>query len=374
MTRLARQTVWASVLAISSALSTTAPATTLFGLVDTGELYASTNNGVTWSVHATLSVDDAVGLAAAGSALDLFLATRSGSIYASSDGGLNWSAVGAVTASDVAGFTLGPFGDVLALTRSGTLYSSSDHGVTFTALAALTGSNWVSLARGRLVGRFFALTETGEVFASADFGATWTPRGVLTVSNAVSIRSRGDDLFILTATGEVAKSMDDGATWTTVGALTQSGMSALLDLGAAGLFAAAETGEVAMSSDGASWSWIGAVNQLHLMALGSDVPTVTGVETVAGASRFTARAPYPNPATSASGGVFSFSLGSPARVAIQIFDIRGRLVASRPPESFVGAGPHALRWAPAGLPSGAYMVRYVPSEGAVRDAKWVLLR
>ena len=351
-----------------------ARATTLFGLLDTGELYASTNGGVAWSIHATLPVNDAGGLAAGSSTSDLFLATRSGSIYRSTDGGSVWSAVGAVTASDVAGFTLAPFGDVLVLTRSGTLYSSSNGGVSFTPLAALTGSNWVCLARGKLVGTLYALTETGEVVQSTNYGAAWTYRGALTVSNAVSIRSHGSDLFILTATGEVAKSTDAGLTWVTVGALTQSGMSALLDVSSTELLVAAETGEVASSSDGVSWSWVGAMNQLHVMALGSDVPTVTGIESEASPPRFAGRAPYPNPSAGAPGAIFSFTVVGADRIRIELYDARGRLAAARPYESVGAAGTYARRWQPKGLSSGVYTVRYVSSGGAVRSAKWVIVR
>ena len=80
-----------------------ARATTLFGLLDTGELYSSTNGGATWTPKAALPVNDAVGLYASSSTLKLFLATRSGTIYRSLDGGTTWSAVGAVAASDVGG-------------------------------------------------------------------------------------------------------------------------------------------------------------------------------------------------------------------------------------------------------------------------------
>ena len=43
-----------------------AGATTLFGLIDTGELDASGDTGDTWQVRSALPVSDAVGLAAGG--------------------------------------------------------------------------------------------------------------------------------------------------------------------------------------------------------------------------------------------------------------------------------------------------------------------
>jgi len=282
--------------------------------------------------------------------------------------------VGALTASDAAGFTLAPFGDVLVLTRSGTLYASSDGGVTFTAIASLTGSNWVSLARGPLVGVLYALTETGEVAESVDFGATWTVKGALAVSNAASIRAKGSELFILTETGEVARSDDAGASWITVGALTQSGMRALLDPGSATLFAAAETGEIASSADGISWSWVGAINQLRVLALGADTPTVTGIGETAEAPRFTVRAPFPNPSADGAAATFSITTSRPERIRVELYDVRGRLVATRPVEVLGGGGDHSFRWAPKGLAAGTYVARYVTATGRSRAAKWTVIR
>jgi hypothetical protein len=362
----------AALWAVSSIGPPAARATTLFGLVDTGELYASADGGASWSVLATLPVDDAVAIVAGSSSADLYLMTRSGTVYRSTDG-TTWSAVGAVPASDVSGFTLTPGGDLLALTETGTLYSSSDGGANFTGLAALTGSNWVSLARGPL-GRFYALTATGEVAESQDSGASWTVKGALTFSNAVSIRRMGNNLFVMTGTGEIAKSDDYGASWTTVGTLSESGMSALFDYGGTELLAAAATGEVAASSDGVSWGWIGAINQLNVTALGADTPIATGVTPRSAAPRFAARAPYPNPATAASGATFGFSLSEPARVRLELYDARGRLVASRPYETYGQAGLYASRWAPRGLASGTYFVRYVTDSGRSRSVPWTVVR
>src|SRR5439155_11446872 len=180
-------------------------ATNLFGLIDTGELYKSTNNGATWSAVAAIPVRDAVGFAAGSSSSELYLASRSGTVYRSSDGGSNWTAVGAVVASGVVGFTLSPFGNVLVLTRTGTRYSSSNQGTTFTAIAALVGSDWVGLARGPL-GRLYAVTKTGQVAESQNQGSTWTTVGVIRTSDAVSIRRLGAQLFVLASTGEIYRS------------------------------------------------------------------------------------------------------------------------------------------------------------------------
>ena len=53
-------------------------ATTLFGLLDTGELYKSTDQGLNWTAVSTLPVRDAVALGAGVNSAELYLASRSG--------------------------------------------------------------------------------------------------------------------------------------------------------------------------------------------------------------------------------------------------------------------------------------------------------
>jgi photosystem II stability/assembly factor-like uncharacterized protein len=366
--------ITASLLCVGalSALAVPLGATSLFGLLDTGEFYRSTNNGVTWVAIGAIPAPDAVGLAAGTSSSELYLASRSGTIYRSTSGGTSWSAVGAVAASDASGFVLSPFGNVLVLTSTGTLYSSSNQGATFTAVAALAGSDWVGLARGPL-GRLYALTKTGQVAETQDQGATWATVGVITTSNAIAIRRLGAQLFVLASTGEVYRSIDYGKTWIAVGVLSQGSMSALVDLDSQ-LVAAAKEGEVATSSNGASWGWVGAINQLNVVALGTDAPQVTGVAEGETAPKFVAAAPYPNPRIGAGGATFGFALPAPDRVRLELFDAQGRLRAARPFEPFHSAGRQAIRWEPPSLQPGTYLIRMVSESGLSARAKWTLVR
>lgn len=347
-----------------------ARASNLFGLVDTGELYRSTDGGATWTGHATLPVSDAVGLAASATASDLTIVTRSGSVYESADGGVNWSAIGTITASDVVSFTILPDATVLALTESGTIYESTDGGVSFTGLATITASNCVSIARGPL-GALYALTRTGEIYESEDAGSTWTPIGSVTVSNAVSIGRKVAELFLLTETGEIYRSMTYGASWLPVGAITASNMSALISSGGM-ILASARTGEIYQSAAGTSWAAVGAVNQLNVVSLGSDEPLATGVPVEGSPPRLVVRAPYPNP-SSAGVGTFPISLDRPARVRLELYDVHGRLLAART-EAALGPGSHALDWDPKGLRTGRYYVRYIVEEGTMAARSWSIVR
>ena len=361
----------AALLLTSMSTGSALAAPNVFGLLDTGELYKSTNGGTTWSAIGAIPVRDAVGFAAGSTSSDLYLVSVSGTVYRSTNGGTSWSAVGAVAASDVSGFAIAPFGNVLVLTSTGTLYSSSNQGATFTAIAALAGSDWVGLTRGPL-GRLYALTRTGQIAQSDNQGTTWATVGVVTTSQAVAIRRLGAQLFVLASTGEVYRSLDYGTSWIAVGAISQGSMCALVDMGTQ-LVAATREGEVASSANGAAWSWVGVINQLDVVALGTDTPQVTGVENTPSAPKFAVSVPYPNPRMGAGGATFGFSLPEPDEVRLELHDALGRLVVARAFEPVLGSGPHQIRWEPPSLAAGTYIVRFVTKSGKATSTKWTIV-
>jgi photosystem II stability/assembly factor-like uncharacterized protein len=351
-----------------------AHASTLFALVDTGELFASSDHGVTWEVRATLTVSDAVGLVAGESSLQLYLATASGTLYRSADGGHGWAAVGSVSSSDVAAVMVRPDGAVLLLTRTGTAWVSEDQGTSFSALAALTGSNYVSLAVG-VTENVYALTETGEVEESTDDGMSWVTKAVIPVPDAVDIQRVDTELYILTGTGLVWRSTDQGATWLPVGTLSQVHMVGLTQ-DVDRLVAATREGEVATSLDGATWTWVGTVNQLTVTALANDTPTAIGVPDEPPVARgFVLAPPWPNPVRLGSGWVtLLFTLREADEVNVELFGVDGRLIKQRAPERFAESGEHSIRWDLADTGPGIYFLRLLTGQGLEQHTKLTILR
>jgi photosystem II stability/assembly factor-like uncharacterized protein len=358
----------AFVLALAALASPTSAAT-LFGLIDTGELFSSADNGVTWSPLSTLPVRDATALAARLSSSDLYLVSHSGSVYRSMDAGVNWTAVGAVAASDLEDLSIKPDGTLLVLTSTGALYSSTDLGATFIPLAALTGSNFTSLTHTTAPAvNHYALTRTGEVYESLDGGTTWTPKGAIAVSNARRIRAVRSSLYVLTETGDIWKSTDAAVSWTAVGTLSQVGMRGLVWNGTS-LAAASQEGHVATSADGIAWTWQGSMNQLTLTALASDEPATTGVESEPISGVFLGP-PYPNP----SSGVTSFvlRLERETEVSLVLIDVAGRLVAERSPQRY-GVGSHVVAWDPKVVSTGLYFLKIETDSGMTATRRWVVL-
>lgn len=366
----------AATAAIAILWAPTAGASTLFGLVDTGELFASGDAGVTWSVQSTLPVSNAVAIAAGETSVELFLATETGLVFRSTDAGLSWTISGTVATPDVVDMVIRTNGDVFLLTRTGIVFRSSDDGVTFTSIATLTASNHVSIDGDEGGGNLYALTRTGEVARSADGGTTWNTVGAVTTSDAVAIQTHGLDLFVLTGAGNIASSTDQGITWTIVGTISQVHMSDLTIDGGQ-LIACSAEGLISRSSNGTTWGWVGSINQLRVVALGDDVPSATGIlPDGPHPNRFALYQNAPNPFNPGTEIRYDIPPGAGV-VTLRVYNVRGRLVRTLVNEP-VTAGVKTTPWN--GLDdrgqrvaSGVYFYRLQASE-FVRTRKMIFLK
>jgi len=334
-----------------------AQAVTLFGLLDTGELYASADAGATWTLHSTLPVRDAVALIAGESSAELLLASESGSIYASSDAGLTWTGVSTVSASDVVALG-GASGVNLLLTASGSTYQSTDAGVTWPGVGTITASDIAGVTH--LGDAWYALARTGGVYCSSDAGVTWTAAGAITTSEAVELAAYSGKLYAISASGDLYESDDHGRSFSAVSTLSHVGASALVS-GDGELVAALETGEIATSGSATSWVWRGTINQLRLRALATDIPP-TSVEPPGGMA-LALRGPYPNPARETVW--LRLDLARQSTVTLRVYDIAGREVARPIARQLFPEGTLTRLWRPTGLRPGVYTVRATVDGAAV---------
>jgi hypothetical protein len=340
---------------------------TLFGLLNTGEMYESADGGMTWGIRSALPVFDAIALAAGSTSSDLFLVSESGSFYRSSDGGMNWSGISSVPASDLTAFVPAP-GLLMLLTRSGSVYGSVDEGMSWSGVGAISASDVVSAARAG--NTYYALATTGSVYESIDGGASWSGVGTITTSDAEEIVVFDNRHWVMTGTGDLARSDDAGVSWAFVSTLSQVGTAALID-GEGELLASTAGGEVAATGDGIVWEWRGVINQLTVRALATDIPSLTEVDPEGAMPRtLSLSAPWPNPATHLVR--IALDLRSIATVSLDVFDGAGRLLDRPVPGEVLPAGRSVRTWEPRGLTPGVYQLRAcVGDEEQVRQVVWL---
>lgn len=344
---------------------------TLFALVDTGELFVSTDQAETWAIRASLPVRDAVAIGAGGSLSELYLASASGTVYRSIDAGFEWSGVGTVSAGDVTDMVVLPDLSVLLLTAAGTVYRSNDLGSSFAALSTLTGSDFTDLALMEDGFNLYALTRTGESYESADGGTSWAATGTLAVSDAVELRVSTTAMFILTSTGDVYRSTDGASNWMALGTLSQVGMTSLvIDHGE--FVAAAGTGEVTTSADGVSWTWRSAINQMTVRSLGSDTPPASGIPPDGTEGGIAVSPPWPNPVRRGQEVSVRLSLPGDTRVTVGLYDVTGRSVDGSQEDVYIG-GDRRLECRPVVGNAGLYILRIGTASGKHGDRRLVVL-
>lgn len=353
-------------VAFALVAATPVRATTLFGLVDTGEVFASIDAGATWEVRAALPVSDAVALTP-GASSELLLATQGGTILSSVDAGHTWTAIGSVTAGDVVDVVGLPDGSFLLLTGSGVVYESADDGVSWTATASITGSDLASIVRFQ--GRTLVASESGVVHESVT-GAPSIVVGAIPTPDLIDLRVRGGALDAMSRTGDVWHSADAG-TWEPVATLSQVGMAALSVVDGE-LLAVSREGHVAASSDGVGWAWRGTINQVFVVGLGSDA-AVTGLdEAPPVAVRISLSPPWPNPRVGTGSAHFRLGLDRAGAIELGLFDVTGRRLATRT-EMFAEPGAYVLEWDPGPLAPGVYYVR-LESRTEIAGTRWVVVR
>ena len=71
---------------------------------------------------------------------------------------------------------------------------------------------------------------------------------------------------------------------------------------------------------------------------------------------------------------FSFTLPEADVVAIELYNIEGKLVRRRPPEKFSESGEHLIQWDPGKLASGVYFARLVTGDGLRAHRKLAVVR
>ncbi len=234
-----------------------------------GDVYRSTDGGLTWISTAAIGNHGDGALALVDSALLSGDQARRSGIYLSSNGGASWAARDSGLPGQAGNYPpvwcFGQRGsNVFAATLGNGIFVSTNTATSWTPVnnGIYTGASVYCLA---VTGnRIFAGTLYG-VYCSSDDGSTWVPAdsglsaSIYNPSQppwVTSLATCGTSVFAGTDNGLVFLSINDGASWTKIsGGLPQNSLSTI-NLAASGshVFVAFNGGIFSSNNNGASWT------------------------------------------------------------------------------------------------------------------------
>jgi hypothetical protein len=187
------------------------------GVYGTGQIYTSADSGVSWTPRETSRYWWSVASSSDGSKLVAVVGGLSGTgqIYTSTDSGTSWtprefprSWCSVASSSDG--------GRLAAVAYGGQIHVSTNGGTSWTARE--NNREWYSIASSsdgtRLVAVAGGPLASGQIYTSADSGVSWTPRESSRNWSSVASSSDGSKLVAGVWTGQIYTSIDSGGSWT----------------------------------------------------------------------------------------------------------------------------------------------------------------
>lgn len=184
--------------------------TTAWAVGDDGLILKSTDTGNTWStVSSGVSVNlESIFFADANTG---YIAGRNGSILKTTNGGTSWTPLSSGTTNRLESvwFTSATHGFVAG--RDGSMLETSDGGTTWSNINLGSDDNKDIYFMDADTG--FVAGENG-IFKTTDGGTNWTPitASALSEANAIHFGSPGNG-YVVGESGEIGKSTDGGNTW-----------------------------------------------------------------------------------------------------------------------------------------------------------------
>lgn len=217
-------------------------------------LFASTDNGATWSFLSTAPTHVSAQIASDGSHLYVF-APYVG-LWRSDDDGKTWKTIGTdLTTLGIQ--SISATGDLLALGTSAGPFVSNDLGEHFT-FAAVKQPGWFATTQSLVVapGAVIAGTQSSGAYRSFDRGATWSPADIGFGSTSVTALTLFNGAIYCGA-GNVYKTTDNGDSWKRTDTL-RTGMpravTAIAGVGSTLFVASTNQGVFHSTDNGFTWS------------------------------------------------------------------------------------------------------------------------
>ncbi len=183
-----------------------------------GNVYSSTNNGITWETSA--KIDSNLTLCCLDSLNNIYANDKNASIFRSKDNGNTWIKVKDKVVSDIGlfqGIVASKSGTLYTLEYSTKVYKSTDFGVTWDTTTSIPSKSGfpMRLAVNSKGDVFVSCYAWDTVFRSTDEGRSWQNFGAeITSPDLWSLYIDKDDyVYVGTSSCGVYRSTDNGETW-----------------------------------------------------------------------------------------------------------------------------------------------------------------
>lgn len=195
-------------------LASSADGTKLVAVVNSGQIYTSTDSGASWTP--TESNRNWISVASSADGVNLVAVVANGRIYTSTDSGVSWTEINVLknwfgVASSADGTKL------VAVAYNNQIYTSTNSGASWTA----RDSNrlWTSVASSADGVNLYATVENNFIYKSTDSGVTWN--GIFSGPNgnwtSITTSADGSIVAAVVSPGQIYISSDFGVTWNAVG-------------------------------------------------------------------------------------------------------------------------------------------------------------
>ncbi len=193
---------------------------------DDGAVYRSTDDGATWSTHATGAPDGFEALATVGPMLTAV--GGEGRVARGEEDGVPGTVQTAGTRARLHGVLADQVDHVWIAGRDGTLRRTTDAGANWSAVPIGTGEDLNDLLRLPINSAvMLAPLVTGDVLRSADGGATWAVMATGTALEMGALACAHDSaVYLCGENGVVLVSTDEGLTWQAMSTPVNSALEA----------------------------------------------------------------------------------------------------------------------------------------------------
>jgi hypothetical protein len=223
----------------------------LVAVVNGGQIYTSTDSGVTWTARANSTNWSSVASSSDGT--KLVAVVYGGPMYTSSDSGVTWNAHGGTTTNwlSVACSTDGT--KIVAVNFEGQIWTSTVSGVNLTVRDLIQYCHAVaSSADGT---KLVAVLYPGQIYTSVNSGVAWTARNGNQNWQSVASSADGTKLVAVVYGGPIYTSSDSGVTWTVQNSGSQNWQSVASSADGTVLIAAVNGGQIWTSiNSGVTWT------------------------------------------------------------------------------------------------------------------------